>query len=449
MSNTPEYTASNFRFVVPNTPGQNLKGWITVGCGALFYLYQFVLRVSPNIMHEALLTHFAVDSAGLGLIVGVYYWSYASMQIPLGVTMDRLGVRLFLCGAAFVCGGACFVFGSTSHPFLGGAARFLMGMGSACGFIGTVKLGTMWLEPKHVAKVTGITILMGTAGACLGGAPLEALLSRIGFEAVMRWLGFAGILLGTLIYFIVSKHPSVDHRKEIPDLYENSHPLSSVWLLAKSNQAWCLSVYGMLMYLPITIIGVAWGVPFVERLMGVSEFVAASVVSTMFLGAAFGSPAWAFLSDHIKSRRIPMIIGAAITSVIWIVIIFVSVPLHVLYVLFFIAGFSYPAKSLTFASICETMPVHMSGVSVAFINMIVMATGILFHPLTGKLINGHWSGAMRNGVPYYSVGDYQFALMVIPASLAMATVLSFFMRETHPDHALPKEYGPVIDTDLL
>ena len=127
----------------------------------------------------------------------------------------------------------------------------------------------------------------------------------------------------------------------------------------------------------------------------------------------------------------------------------VELPLYVLYIFFFVGGFAYPAKCLTFASICEIMPLKMSGVSVAFVNMIVMATGVIFHPLIGGMINAHWNGAMLNNIPYYTVEDYRFALIIIPALLILSGVISFFMKETHPDHEMPKEYGPVIDTDVL
>jgi len=176
-----------------NTRRQNIRGWLIVACGGIFYMYQFMVRVSPNIMNHELLTNFAIDSAGLGLLLGAYNWSYSAMQIPLGITIDRFGPRFFLCAAALVCALACFIFGNTTNPMIGGAARFLMGMGSACGLIGTIKLGTIWLEPKHVAKVTGLAILMGTAGASLGGAPLEMLLNKVGFAKTMEFLVKLGL----------------------------------------------------------------------------------------------------------------------------------------------------------------------------------------------------------------------------------------------------------------
>lgn len=187
-----------------NDSKQNFRGWIVVACGGIFYLYQFMVRVSPNIMNHELLTNFAIDSAGLGLLLGAYNWSYSAMQLPLGITMDRFGPRFFLCGASILCAFACFLFGNTANPIIGGIARFLMGMGSACGLIGTIKLGTIWLEPKHVAKVTGLAILMGTAGASLGGAPLEILLNKVGFKQTMEFLGLMGLVVSVLIYLLVS-----------------------------------------------------------------------------------------------------------------------------------------------------------------------------------------------------------------------------------------------------
>lgn len=72
-----------------NTYKQNIKGWMVVACGGIFYMYQFMIRVSPNIMNNELLSNFALDAAGLGVLLGAYNWSYSAMQLPLGITIDR------------------------------------------------------------------------------------------------------------------------------------------------------------------------------------------------------------------------------------------------------------------------------------------------------------------------------------------------------------------------
>lgn len=203
------------------------------------------------------------------------------------------------------------------------------------------------------------------------------------------------------------------------------------------------------MYLPITIIGVVWGVSFVRNVAEVSDMVAASVVSAMFLGAAIGSPCFAYFSDYIKKRRLPMILGSVVTSCVWFTVFLFEIPLQFLYVLFFVGGFAYTAKCLSFASICETMPLKMSGVSIAFVNAIVMSTGIIFLPIIGALIDYHWDKKVIDNIPHYTAGDYQFALIVIPVLLGLSSILVLFMKETHPEYKLPKEYGSVIDIDVL
>jgi len=100
---------------------------------------------------------------------------------------------------------------------------------------------------------------MGTAGAGLGGAPLEMILNEVGFKNTMEFLGFIGLIVSIIIYFFVSNYPPVDHHEELPDIYANNHPFTDILLLLKTPQAWILAIYGMLMYLPITVIGVAWG----------------------------------------------------------------------------------------------------------------------------------------------------------------------------------------------
>ncbi len=456
VKNKKDGTSSRSEKAIPNTLKQTIRGWVVVACGALFYMYQFMIRVSPNIMNDELMLNLSIDAAALGGIIGVYYWSYAAMQIPLGITMDRLGPRFFICAASILCALSCFLFGHTTNMYIAGFARFLMGAGSACGLIGTIKLGTMWLEPKHVAKVTGLTMLFGTIGAGLGGAPLKTLLLSVGLEHTMELLGLLGLGISVVIYLFVSNEPDLDHRDELPDIYANRNPLKDIMKLVKSKQAWFVAMYGMLMYVPITTIGIAWGVSFVEHANNVSETIAASVISAMFLGAAIGSPVFAFTSDILKKRKLPMLIGTIVTTTVWLAIFQIqNLPLTAMYVLFFVAGFAYTAKTLTFASICEVMPLNMSGVSLAFVNMIVMTTGIIFHPVIGWLIDySHDGTMMASGIPNYTADDYRFALMLIPASLALSAVALYFMRETHPERKqtefrVPYQYGSVIDTDVL
>lgn len=267
----------------------------------------------------------------------------------------------------------------------------------------------------------------------------------------MEIIALIGIIVGIIVFISLRIHPPIDNPTQRPDIYKNDSPLKNLLSIIRSKQAWIAAVYGMLMYAPITIIGIAWGVPFIQKAYNISEMLAASVVSTMFLGAAVGSPLAAFISDIImKNRRVPMFLGSFVAAMVWATVLLVpNIPLTAMYALFFCGGIAYTFKTLTFACICEIMPRSFSGTSIAFVNMIVMSTGIIFHPAIGNLIDYSWNGTMLNGSPLYSIDDYRFALLIIPCCVMLSGILLLFMRESHPEASIVKEFGSIPDTELL
>ena len=411
---------------------RNPKAWVVVSCGALFYCYQFIIRVSPNIMSDEIMQNFLVDASGFGLIIGFYYWAYSGVQLPLGIIADKFGSRRLLSGAGVLCGLSCFMFPSTESFLVASICRFLMGMGAACGFLGTLKLGSLWFPPRWMGLVIGLTMVFGTLGAGLGGAPLRFLVETHGWQYTYYILGCIGLVLGCITFTFVRNTPTGDKVPyELSE--EEKNPFAGLIKVLVKPQAWFIALFGMLMYVPITVMGDAWGVPYMQSIYNIDEKLASSIITTMFFGAACGAPVFAIFSDVILNRRIPMFVGALGALAAYLIIIFArDLPIATMYILFFIAGFCYTSKSLTFAAQCEIMPRSSSGVAVGFTNMVVMATGVILHPLIGSLLDFHWSGAIVDGTPIYTSSDYRFALSVVPISIAISLLALGFMYETHP-----------------
>ncbi len=402
------------------------RGWLAILCGAFFYSYQFLLRVSPNVMNDDIMRDFAINPKTFGIIIGFYSLSYAGVQIPLGIALDRYGPGKLLSLAAFICAFSCFLFSLTTDPYVASFSMFLMGLGSASGFLGSIKLGTTWFKPEHLTRVIAIVMIFGTIGAGLGGAPLSMTINHLGWQSTMNLLGIIGVVISFLMYLVIGRTP-------VPLLYEpSSNIYAGLIQLLKSPQAWLISLYSMLMYAPITIMGSAWGIPFVKSAYPLDEKISASIISAMFFGAALGSPFFSMLSEKMERRNVPMLIGAVLSLAFYLIILYCpDLPTTLLCILFFAAGFSYTAKCLSFASICEIMPQSNSAVSVGFINTIVMATGTLFHPLIGELLVYHWSGTVVDGAAFYSEWDYRFALSVVPICLFLSVIILRYIKETH------------------
>lgn len=414
----------------------SLRAWMVVTLAASFFGYQFMLRVAPNVINVELIEKLKIDSAQLGFILGLYNWAYAGMQIPFGLLMDRFGPRFFIGIGALLCSLSCFLFAYVETPFWAGVARFLTGFGSACGFLGTLKLGTLWFESKDMGKVIGLTYALGTLGATLGGAPLRILHDQVGYVLMLEIVGGLGLVLAAVSFLFITNGPHFHQLKsDRLRAEEKSDPLSELIYVMKNPQSWLVAIYSLFMYAPVAIFGDAWGVPFLEKNYALDSTTSAGVVSTMFIGAAVGSPFYAALSDMMKNRRRPMLVGTVLDLLVYLLLIGIPhLPLSIVYLCMFLAGFAYASKAIGFAVICEIMPKKISGISIAFVNVAVMSAGIIFHPLVGSLIKMSWDGTMVNNVPFYSANDYRLTFWVIPAVIFLSAVLLLFIRESYDEN---------------
>ena len=399
--------------------------------GALFYFYQYIIRVSPNLMTEELMQAFSIDAAMLGTLISIYYISYSPMQIPLGITIDYLGPRRLLTAAAMICGLSCFLFTWAPNFYWAALARLLIGLGSGCAFIGTLKLATIWFDPKRLGTLVGATMLLGTSGATLGGAPLEFLIDATNWKIALNIVGAVGVLMAILIYAVVRDKNEASHHMDLAK--EEAKLLDGLKKVIRTPQAWIIALFAMFMYMPIALIGDLWGVPFVVKYYNINEKIAATVISSMFIGVAIGAPLFSTISDFLQTRKKIMMVSAICSAMVYCIILYVpNIPLWMMYGLFFSAGLCFGGQCLSFASVCEIMPIKISGVAMGVVNSIVMLCGTFSHPLTGLLTEFHWDGTMAAGVPVYSLANYKFSLTIIPVSLMLSFIVALYMKDTYP-----------------
>jgi len=414
--------------------------WVVIICGALFYCYQFIILVSPGVMQDDVMAMLAIDGTTFGFIVGFYYWGYSGMQLPLGIALDKLGPRYLLSLASLVCALSTYIFGLAKNVPIAIIARFFMGVGASCGFIGTLKLGTLWFPPHRFGTAMGIAYVFGTLGAAIGGAPLSWHIQKFGWVKTFDHIAIAGVVIAFLIFFVTdNKGPYADSEEEI----DKQHIFSGMWRVIRTPQAWLFSIIGALMYLPISIIGVAWGIPLLKAMYGADEAVVAPIIAAMFTGGAIGAPVFTTLSDYIGSRKKPLILGVILCTIIWFIVLYCKdIPIPLMYALFFAGGFFYTTKSLTFASNIEIMPSEHSGITLGFTNMIVMLTGVIGHPIVGRMLDysADSDGRLGTGAERYIIDDYRFALLIVPIGIMICLALIAFLDETHPRHRMLRKY---------
>lgn len=147
--------------------------WLVCMLGALFYCYEYYLRIAPSVMTADLMRAFAISAAALGNLTAFYYYAYTPMQLPVGILMDRYGPRRLLVIAVLCCALGSYLFTQTSHIGIAQLGRFLVGFGSAFAFVGVLKLSALWLAPERFAFMSGFATTLGMLGAVIGDISLS------------------------------------------------------------------------------------------------------------------------------------------------------------------------------------------------------------------------------------------------------------------------------------
>ena len=108
--------------------------------------------------------------------------TYAGMQIPVGVLVDRFGSRIMIASGALVMAAGQVVLALVDTPLEVIGARILVGAGDAMTFISVLRLIPAWFASRQVPLVTQLTGLLGQVGQIASTIPLVALLAGVGWQ---------------------------------------------------------------------------------------------------------------------------------------------------------------------------------------------------------------------------------------------------------------------------
>lgn len=413
------------------------NSWLIWGCAALFYCYQFMLRVSPNVMADDLMTAFQVDACTLGILTACYYNTYSALQIPGGSLMDYFKPRRVMTFAAIVCSVGTFLFSLADSIFLAGFGRALIGVGSAMAFVSCLKIGTLWFPSHKLSLIVGLTVLLGTLGGISAGYPLAWLVELYGWRYAMWLVAFIGFLIAVIGWAIVRDTPPDELEREVlkshgdTDIHlPQSGLMSSIIAVGRKPQSWLIALYGGLMYVPLSGFTDLWGTPYLITAYQLDKPTAATVNSVLLFGLGLGSPIFSLLCNFLKSYKRTVFISALGSLLFFSIVLYMpGMPLWALVSCLFLTGFFLSGQFLGFSMTCAINSLSSSGTAGGFQNMICMLSGVFFMPLIGRLLD---QGASSNGARAFTTVEYTFALSSISIALLFACFIIFFIEEKYP-----------------
>ena len=401
------------------------KGFLVWGVCALFFLYEFFLRTvigtyQQTIMHDLNLSsfQFSLLSSTIFLLI------YGCMQLPVGLTVDKIGLKKSLFIGAILCTLACLGFASTTNFHLALAYRMLMGLGASFGFICLLIAVHDWMPHKYSAVFIGLSQFIGTMGPMIATGPLENISSStsINWQFMFTLLGIIGAVISALTFFFVDNNRQKAGNYTV--LYRPVNMLSALQRLFSKLQPWLIAILSASLYFAIEYLSENEGRSFLQ-LKGISATDAGYMLTISWLGYAIGCPLLGFLSDIFERRKFILVLCAMIALLTIPVLLYSASKLY-LQLSFFMLGVSASGQSVGFATMAEQFKKKFVAVGFGLNNAFITGLSAVLSPAIGLMLDSSKKDGALSLDNYINV----FSILLILASTALVLAI-FFIRETY------------------
>lgn len=407
---------------------------------SLFYLYDFVLQVAPSVITNNLMGELGLGATGVGIMSAFFFYAYAPMQLPAGLSYDKFSPRFILATATAICalGGLFFSLGQGLLMLCIG--RFLTGAGAAFSFIGTLVLLTHWFPARYFAILAGIVQFMSALGSILGQAPLANAVQSAGWRQAIFVISCIGFVLAALIVLIVRDYPA-HHKRVVTATKKASQGVRGLISVLKNSQSWAIGLYSLIVWTPAVVFAELWGVPYLMQAYHYSASTVSGVLMWYWLGMGTGSPLAGYLSNLLRTRK-TVLSGCLILGMASIGMLLYGPLLSYfsLCIWMFVFGLAAAGQSLAFAVVQDGNSEETVGTAIGLNNMFVVVSGAIFQPVASMLLSFFWDGTRAEGVPVFSIQNYQLALGVLPIIFVVGwLIVRYWLKETFETTASEKK----------
>ncbi|NWC94401.1 MULTISPECIES: MFS transporter [unclassified Pseudomonas] len=189
------------------------RGWIAVFLFSLAMI-NYMDRIALSIAAKPIAEEFHLTSVGMGYLFSSFIWSYALFLIPVGLLIDKYGVKrvggigIFIWSLATALTGAASSFASLL------TARLVMGAGESVSNPVGAKVIREWIPSTERGTITAIFNSGSYAGPAICSLMLAALVAAFGWRVSFGIAGAIGFLWLLAWYFFYGKPENVSWLSE-------------------------------------------------------------------------------------------------------------------------------------------------------------------------------------------------------------------------------------------
>ena len=370
---------------------------------ALGYYFSYLYRSVNAVIAADLVVEFNLSASDLGLLTSIFFLTFASIQIPVGLMLDRFGPRrtntFFLMLGAF--GAFLFARAGGFSDLL--VARAVIGAGFAAALMSSFKVFTIWFPVNWLPAMNGCVFFCGGIGAISATLPVIALLEFTDWRGLFYMASISTTLVALSVFFVV---PEKSNQKPNQSLVEQ---LSGVGEVFSSIFFWRIAIATTVLSASNMAVQTLWAAPWLMDVAGLSRNEIGGPLLILGLSTMIGFLFWGALATRLLAVDIQ-----PITVFKWGSGVFVGIQALLvvgftqnLSLLWAGYGFFGTVGSLAYVILSRGFPQTLGGRVNTALNLLVFTAAFTIQWIFGIIVN-NWPQA--NGLGYHPTG-YGYAFL--------------------------------------
>ena len=361
----------------------------------------FVDRQALAVLGNDISDEFKLSNTAFGTIVSWFRFGMMLGEFPMGMLMDRVGVRIGLAFAVlwWSLGNGLHALSTSIWHFR--IFRFWLGTGECGNYSGGNKIVASWFPVRERAFAIGVFNSASMAGSFIAAFLIFPIREHFGWRAgflVPSLLGILWVLVWWFVYRQPNEHPSVSaaelaHINSDGEAPEEAAP--SNWDLLKLKQTWGLMLCRFWVG-PVVEFYLYWMPKYFRDVRGLSIKDSAYFNSVTFvfgdIGSIGGGLAAAWLlskSWRVNStRQATLLFGAALCLLSFLVPTTSSIVVAIGLISLILLGHTFLSANM-FASVSDVFPNSAVARVTGLTGVANGVSGIAFPYLTGRIVDSY------------------------------------------------------------
>lgn len=345
----------------------------TLGLASLvagYTLSQFY-RAFLAVLAPTLEAEIGATPGDLAISSGLWFLTFAAMQLPIGWALDAIGPRR-TCAVPLALGGGggAALFALATAPWHLHLAMALIGIGCAPVFMAACFVIARAWPMERFGVLAGIVVAVGSAGNILGAAPLVRVIEAAGWRGTLWGLAAVTLLVAALIAILVRDPPPEPKPADTHGALAQLLRLRALW--------WLLPLIFASYAASAGIRGV-WAGPFLQEVHGADARAIGRVTLVMGLGMVAGN---FLIGPAIRlargAARAAAWAGAGTCVALGGLAFMPEAPLPVAVLLLAAIGMSGANYAILMTHGRSFLPPHLLGYGITFLNMLsITGVGVL------------------------------------------------------------------------